>query len=320
MRLLLKFNVILGLVLITGLEVTARMAYHDLNDSAQQQVIAQAGLMMAATEATRKYTNDEIATLLNELNGPHYKFHKQEVPAYAARRTFERLKEESLNPPLKPLDESRSNVELDLKQYTFRQPSDNPILESDKPTQWEQKFIDYFRDRDSKKEPLGSLVRHRRGLEGVSYLDLGEPIVVETGCLKCHDTPENAPPGMLASEKGYRGGGFNWYEGQIIGAKIVTVPRTEVERLRDSMYYKLSRNLRLATLATFVGLNLALFWFVIRPVKRLTEWAGEVSTGDWSRDKLPVRGKDEIAMLTESFNRMYNSLISSMDMPRKQER
>ena len=33
MRLLVKFNVILGLVLITGLAVTARMAYYDLYDS-----------------------------------------------------------------------------------------------------------------------------------------------------------------------------------------------------------------------------------------------------------------------------------------------
>ena len=42
MRLLVNFNVILGLVLITGLAVTARMAYYDLYDRARQQVIAQA--------------------------------------------------------------------------------------------------------------------------------------------------------------------------------------------------------------------------------------------------------------------------------------
>ena len=182
-------------------------------------------------------------------------------------------------------------------------------------------MVDYFRDRKDKNEPLDPLVRDRIGPDDVNYLDLGEKVEVESSsCLNCHDKPENAPPGMLASEKGYKGGGFNWYEGQIIGAKIVTVPKTEVENLRDSMFYKLLRNLGLATLATFVSLNLALFWYIIRPVSRLTEWASEVSTGDLSREKLPVRGKDEIAMLTESFNRMYNSLISSMNMLRKQNR
>ena len=212
------------------------------------------------------------------------------------------------------------DLKQDLKQYTYRQPSDNPFRESDKPTQWEQGIIDYFRDRDSKKKPLEPFENDRTGLDGVGYLDFGKPFVVEASCLHCHGKPEDAPPGMLASEKGYRGGGFNWYEGQIIGAKIVTVPKTEVENLRYYMFNKLLRNLELAALATFVSLNLALFWFIIRPVSRLTEWASEVSTGDLSREKLPVRGKDEIAMLTESFNRMYNSLISSMNMLRKQNR
>src|SRR5271165_5522380 len=84
MRLLVKFNVILGLVLITGLFVTALVARSDLDYSARQQVSAQARLMMAAADATRQYTNEEIATMLKELNGPHNKFYKQEVPAYAA--------------------------------------------------------------------------------------------------------------------------------------------------------------------------------------------------------------------------------------------
>ena len=66
MRLLVKFNVILGLVLITGLAVTAYMAYYDLYYSARQQVSAQARLMMAAADATREYTNQEIATMLKE--------------------------------------------------------------------------------------------------------------------------------------------------------------------------------------------------------------------------------------------------------------
>ena len=87
-------------------------------------------------------------------------------------------------------------------------------------------IIDYFRDRKDKNEPLDPLVRDRIGPDDVNYLDLGEKVEVESSsCLNCHDKPENAPPGMLASEKGYKGGGFNWYEGQIIGAKIVTVPR-----------------------------------------------------------------------------------------------
>jgi protein-histidine pros-kinase len=49
-------------------------------------------------------------------------------------------------------------------------------------------------------------------------------------------------------------------------------------------------------------------FLVIRPVRQLSGMADRISTGDMSLPEIPVHGRDEIAGLTASFNRMFVSL------------
>jgi protein-histidine pros-kinase len=55
---------------------------------------------------------------------------------------------------------------------------------------------------------------------------------------------------------------------------------------------------------------------IIRPVRRLAQVANQVSTGqiEGAGAELPVRGKDEIAELTASFNRLLTSLAKALRM------
>jgi protein-histidine pros-kinase len=53
---------------------------------------------------------------------------------------------------------------------------------------------------------------------------------------------------------------------------------------------------------------------VIVPLRRLAATADLVSTGDLSQPELPLKGKDEIAEVTASFNRMYVSLKKAIQM------
>jgi protein-histidine pros-kinase len=43
-------------------------------------------------------------------------------------------------------------------------------------------------------------------------------------------------------------------------------------------------------------------------VRKLSDMADRISTGDMSLPELPVHGRDEISALTASFNRMFVSL------------
>jgi len=67
-------------------------------------------------------------------------------------------------------------------------------------------------------------------------------------------------------------------------------------------------------LAMLIVLDIALVSVVIRPVTRLSRMADEVSKGNLDVPELPVRGRDEIANLAGSFNRMYVSLKKAIHL------
>jgi HAMP domain-containing protein len=66
--------------------------------------------------------------------------------------------------------------------------------------------------------------------------------------------------------------------------------------------------------AVFVVLNLMLSWLIIQPVSRMSAAADKVSTGDFDQPEFPENGRDEVAVLASSFNRMRRSLEKAMQM------
>jgi len=65
-------------------------------------------------------------------------------------------------------------------------------------------------------------------------------------------------------------------------------------------------------IATLILIDVALHYFVVKPVARLSATADEISRGNLEVSELPVRGKDEISVLASSFNRMYVSLRKAL--------
>ena len=63
-----------------------------------------------------------------------------------------------------------------------------------------------------------------------------------------------------------------------------------------------------------VLLNLLLHYVIIRPVRRISATASEVSLGNMDAPEFAVRGRDEIASLAASFNRMRRSLANAMKL------
>ena len=64
----------------------------------------------------------------------------------------------------------------------------------------------------------------------------------------------------------------------------------------------------------FVALNLMLHYIVIWPVTKLSRIADQVSLGQLDAPGFVVKGKDEIAGLAGSFERMRTSLTQAMKM------
>ena len=67
-------------------------------------------------------------------------------------------------------------------------------------------------------------------------------------------------------------------------------------------------------IALGVVLNAMIWWVVVRPVTRLSALADRVSQGDLEAPEFPGTGRDEIAVLAQSFSRMRASVVQAMKM------
>jgi HAMP domain-containing protein len=286
MKLLLKFDLILVTLAALGLLVVAFVAHNFLQQNARSQVLQQAELMMESASSVRRYTSDELKPLL--MGNPKYEqeFLPQIVPAYAATTTFAKLRTK-------------------FPEYTYREPALNPTNPQDRAADWEADVIQEFRNHPSDSE----LVAERATPTGTA-LYVAHPIVAKPTCLECHSEPAAAPASMI--RKYGSDHGFGWQPNEIIGAQIVSVPTALPVTIADKAFHSLMLSLTLTFAALIVATNVILVLLIIRPVRRLALVANQVSTGQLEGAELPVRGKDEIAELTASFNRLFTSLAKAM--------
>lgn len=286
MRLLLKFNLILVSLAIIALLVVAFVARSFLQQNARAQVLQQAELMMESATSVRRYTSDELKPLL--IGNPKYEqeFLPQTVPAYGATTIFAKLRAQ-------------------FPEYTYREPALNPTNPQDRAVDWEADVIENFRNHPGEHE----LIAERATPTGTA-LYLAHPLVNREPCMQCHSTPAVAPASMI--RKYGPDHGFGWQLNEIIGAQIVSVPTAVPVSIASKAFHSLMFSLTLAFAALIVATNLILLLLIIRPVRRLAHVANQVSTGQTEGTELPVRGKDEIAELTASFNRLMTSLAKAM--------
>ena len=101
---------------------------------------------------------------------------------------------------------------------------------------------------------------------------------------------------------------------EIVGAQVVSVPM-EVPIQRAEKTFKVFMMLLVALVGfIFVLLNVLLVSLVVRPVNRLAGIADRVSLGEMNVEEFAVKGRDEIATLSESFSRMRKSLVHALKM------
>src|ERR1700740_1687002 len=136
MRLLLKFNLILILVFSAGTAAAGYFARSFLQQSAHQQVLQQARLMMGSAGAMRTYTTKQVGPLLQEHQAKINTFLAQTVPAYAATEAFNYLRG-------------------DYPEYTYKEATLNPTNLRDRAVDWEADIINVFRNDAKRKEVIG---------------------------------------------------------------------------------------------------------------------------------------------------------------------
>lgn len=288
MKLLAKLNLVLVLVFSLGMFLIAHYSYKFLRTDARQQVLQQAQLMAASASATKDYTDQEVSPILEKTPQHNADFLPQTIPFYAANLTFKRI---------------RSSY----PDYVLREAALNPTNLDDRAADWEADLIRYFRDNPSEKQHVGE-----RSTPVGMVLYSATPIVAAGGCLTCHSVTSSAPKAMLRHYGTDHG--FGWKPNEIIGAQIVSVPMSVAIDKADAGFRDLLIGLGAIFLLTIVLVDVALYLIVIRPLRRVSRNADIISKGEIDLPPLEVKGKDEIAEVTASFNRMHTSLIKAFEM------
>jgi HAMP domain-containing protein len=287
MKLLAKFNLILGLVLGAGLAIAVAISHNFLQADAREEVVRQARLMMGAMLAARDYTTKEVKPLLVNQQEHQRSFLPQTVPAFAATENFGML-------------------QASYSDYAYKEAALNPTNPRDRAVDWEADVINSFRNHGAKE-----LVGERDTPTGRS-LYLARPIKADPACLECHSVPRAAPAAMI--RRYGSNNGFGWQPNEIIGAHIVSVPMAVPEKMANQAFQTLAIYLAGVFVASLVLLDVVLLFTVVRPLRRLSTMADQISVGQMDVPELPVTGKDEIAVLAGSFNRMRRSLDRALKM------
>jgi protein-histidine pros-kinase len=282
MKLLAKFNVILGVVFGLGLAIAAYISYQFLQNDARETVVGQARLMMEAMRSTRDYTTKQIKPLLETQQEHQRSFLAQTVPAFAATESFNYLRGA-------------------YPDYAYKEAALNPTNPRDRAVDWEADIINSFRNHKGSRELTGE-----RDTPTGRSLFLARAIDAPPPCLQCHDTPRIAPAAMIRHYG--PNNGFGWQSGDIVAAQIVSVPMTVPIRMANRAFQTLLIYLASIFVASMVLLDVVLLFAVVRPLRQLSAMADQISVGKMDMPELPVRGRDEIAVLAGSFNRMRRSL------------
>jgi HAMP domain-containing protein len=292
MKIALKFNFLLLLLFGLSLGGTYFIAKQLLEANARTSVEENARIMMRSALAVRTYTTNQIKPLLDGQQ--HYKFLPQTVPSYSATEYFISL---ASNP--------------DYRNYMYKEATLNPTNPRDRAVDWEVDVVNRFRQNTEVKE----LVGERDGAFGRT-LYLAQPLQIKNpACLACHSSVDAAPQTMI--DLYGTANGFGWKPDEIVGAQVVSVPESVAILRANDLVSKILYLLSGLFVVLFIALNLMLVTLVLRPIKRLGTIADQVSLGQMDAPEFPAKGRDEMATLGQSFNRMRRSLVEALEMLEK---
>jgi protein-histidine pros-kinase len=287
MGLRLKFNLVLLFVFVIGLMGAGYISQDLLNRNARDEVIRNASLIQETALAIRGYTVNQVRPNLEA----HLEdvFLPQGIPAYAATETVNALR-------------------VKYPDYFYKEAALNPTNPRDRAADWEADLIQEFRNKPGTRELVGE-----RDTPTGRSLFLARPIkILSQACLSCHSTPAEAPPTLV---KLYgESNGYGWKLGEIVGAQIVSVPMSVPTGNAQDAFQAFMGSLVAIFVLAFIILNVMLSWVIIRPISKLSRIAEQVSTGSLNIPEFPANGKDEVAVLGDSFNRMRRSLQKAMEM------
>jgi hypothetical protein len=288
-RWLLRFNLAFVPLLVLSFVAAAYIIRQQLRTIAERQVLENARVMMQTARASRAYTDNQIAPLLDHeqsrvdqaIKSAHQAL-EERLPAIldrlpATKQVLQRVRQQILD---SVRQEPRDLAEAEFfpqsiafyaatevfnyfrstyPDFGYKEATLNPTNPRDRTADWEADLVKLFAKAPSKTELFG----HHATPVGTS-LYYSAPIRVDSEhCLACHSTPDKAPPGLV---KAYgTANGFGWKLNDIVGAQIVSIPADLSERPTDAALKQILWSLAIIFGLLFLLVNIAFYFYSRRP-------------------------------------------------------
>jgi protein-histidine pros-kinase len=282
-----KFNLVFISIFLVGFAAAGYVADYLLKQSAREETVQTARLLMESALATRTYTSKHVLPLLQtQLK---YEFIPESVPSFSAVEAMTTL----------------------LKKYpafSYREAVLNPTNPRNRTQDWEADVVNKLRSQSAPTEFIGE-----RDSQLGRVLYIARPFQIkDPACLTCHSVPAAAPKTML--DLYGSNNGFGWKFMEVVGAQIISVPMDVPLQRAQTIFRTFMLSLLGVFAFLFVALNVMVYFSVTRRISRLSKLADQVSMGNFAVEEFDAKGGDEVSTLTQSFGRMRTSLASALKM------
>lgn len=288
-KLSLRLNLILVMLFTLTIVSCSTLLSFVLEQKVEREVESKASLAIETMSAVRSYTSDYIQPELSDRLILEQQFLPETVPAYAAKKVFTNLRENTK-----------------YRNFSYKEAALNPTNLKDKADEFEATIVEKFRQNDNLKQLTGFQSKSNN-----NFFYIARPLKVNhVSCLQCHSLPKNAPPSLIATY-GDRNG-FNWRLNEVVASQIVYVPAKTIWTTTNRLLLSIVGIIILCFFCAIVTINIFIQNSIIKPLTNMSKISNEISLGS-TEQEFSHFAKDEIGTLAKALNRMRISLVIAME-------
>ncbi len=279
-----KLLIYVGLIVLIFSAILFYRTYTLITDNYENLTNQQLSLALNFDLAIRNYVAENIRPLMFHLL-PKGRFIPQSMStSFVARNIFNKVRDK-------------------FPEYIIKFSADNPRNPVNLAGTEERDMIKYFNENPEKKVWTGEIK-----LGNKPYFAKFSAMRMEGSCLPCHGNPADAPAELL---KIYGSkASFNLPLGKVVGLDTIAIPKAKVKAL----FFNKTVNSFVLLGSGLVLLCMSLFFvfkFVITDrLSKITEHFVNAEENDGFMEIRPIEigGRDEIATLTNNFNKLAHRL------------
>ena len=282
-----KLILFIGTIVIIFSSILLQSTYNVTTSNVEDLAKQQLSLALNFDLAIREYVAEKVRPLMYNLISKETFIPETMSTSFVARNIFEKVRE-------------------NFPDYIIKFSSGNPRNPANQAGPEELNMIKYFNDN-----PLDEVWTGEINIGGKPYLAQFSAMRMEKPCLRCHGDPANAPYELI--ERYGPDASFYLPLGEVVGLDTIAIPS---DKVNQRLWQEKVRNIGFLGILILLLCASLVFIFKFIITDRLsiithhflhTEKQGD----DAMIGAIETKGRDEIAILTGSFNKLAERLNDS---------